>query len=67
MENSKLTIQQVFLPMNRHMTTAYSDKLIYEIFMDPDPRSRSGIRDPDPGSGSGFLKNGDPDPDPDPV
>ena len=50
MKNSKLTIQQVFLPMNRHMTTAYSDKLIYEIFMDPDPRSGSGIRirDPDP-------------------
>ena len=60
MKNSKLTIQQVFLPMNRHMTTAYSDKLIYEIFMDPDPRSGSGIRIRDPGSGSGFLKNGDP-------
>ena len=39
--------------MNRHMTTAYSDKLIHKIFMDPDPRS-----------GSGFFKNGDPDPDP---
>ena len=44
MKNSKLTIQQVFLPMNRHMATAYSDKLIYEIFMDPDPRSGSDSR-----------------------
>ena len=40
--------------MNRHMTTAYSDKLIHKFFMDPDPRSGSGIRDPDPV----FLKTG---------
>ena len=29
--------------MNRHMTTAYSDKLIHKIFMEFDPRSGSGL------------------------
>ena len=50
--------------MNRHMTTAHSNEIDSQIFIDQDPGSGSEIRDPDPGSGSSFFEIGEPDPDP---